>query len=233
MYLYVKTHNKTGLKYLGKTVCKDPHKYPGSGTVWIRHLKKHGYDYTTEILLETDNKEELVTQGIYYSNLWNIVESTEWANLKKESGDGGDMSMCPAWQEAMDKKEKLIGEKNPMYGKPCHYKMTSEEKQEWKENIRKATTGVPKPKTSEGLRKRWETQEHFNKGKEPWNKGKTGVQNTYGIEHALVHSKPCRYNGKVYHGIHACAKANNTTKYKIEKLVEWITIEEFRSEYNK
>ena len=91
MYLYVKTHNKTGLKYLGKTVCKDPHKYPGSGTVWIRHLKKHGYDYTTEILLETDNKEELVTQGIYYSNLWNIVESTEWANLKKESGDGGGL----------------------------------------------------------------------------------------------------------------------------------------------
>jgi len=230
MYLYVKTHNKTGLKYLGKTVSKDPHKYPGSGTVWRRHLEKHGYDYTTEILLETDSKEELTEYGIYYSNLWNIVESTEWANLKKESGDGGDTSMCPAWQEAMQKKEKLIGEKNPMYGKPCYYKMTTEEKEQWKDNIKKATTGVPKPKTSEGLLKRWETQEHPNKGKEPWNKGKTGVQHTYGVEHALVHSKPCRYNGKVYHGIHACAKDNNTTKYKIEKLVEWITVDEYRSE---
>lgn len=232
MYLYVKTHNKTGLKYLGKTVRKDPHKYPGSGTVWRRHLEKHGYDYTTEILLETDSKEELTEYGIYYSNLWNIVESKEWANLKKESGDGGDMSMCQAWQEAMKKKEKQTGEKNGMFGKPCYYKMSTEEKEQWKKNIKKATTGVPKPKTSEGLRKRWETQEHFNKGKEPWNKGKTGVQQ-YDVEHALVHSKPCRYNRKVYHGIHACAKANNTTKYKIEKLVEWITVEEYRSEYEK
>lgn len=65
MYLYVKTHKTTGLKYLGKTVSKDPHSYPGSGTVWRRHLDKHGYDYTTEILLETDNAEELKEQGIY------------------------------------------------------------------------------------------------------------------------------------------------------------------------
>jgi hypothetical protein len=39
IYLYVKTHNKTGLKYLGQTSQKDPHKYPGSGTRWRHHLK--------------------------------------------------------------------------------------------------------------------------------------------------------------------------------------------------
>lgn len=232
MYLYVKTHNKTGLKYLGKTINKDPHKYPGSGTVWRRHLDKHGYDYTTEILLETDSKEELIEKGIYYSNLWNVVESKEWANLKPESGDGGDMSDVPSWHEAMKKKEKLIGEKNPMYGKPSYYKKTETEIEEWKQKIKMANTGKKKPGTSAGLIEYNRVHGSHNKGKEPWNKGKTGVQQ-YDLEHALVHSKPCRYNGKVYHGIHACAKANNTTKYKIEKLVEWISVEEFRSEYEK
>jgi hypothetical protein len=92
IYLYVKTHNKTGLKYLGQTSAKDPHKYSGSGTYWRQHLKKHGHDYTTTILKECQTKEELSKAGIYYSNLWNVVESDEWANLKIEQGDGGRQS---------------------------------------------------------------------------------------------------------------------------------------------
>ena len=87
IYLYVKTHNKTGLKYLGKTESKDPHKYTGSGTYWKYHLNKHGNDYKTEILRECQSNDELRTWGLYYSNLWNVVESTEWANLKEETGD--------------------------------------------------------------------------------------------------------------------------------------------------
>lgn len=97
IYLYVKTHNKTGLKYLGKTVNKDPHRYTGSGKVWLRHLKKHGLDYTTQILLATEDKNELKETGLFFSRLWNIVESKEWANLMPESGDGG-------------KQEKLLNE---------------------------------------------------------------------------------------------------------------------------
>lgn len=89
IYLYVKTHNKTGLKYLGQTSSKDPHKYNGSGTYWKLHLKKHGIDYTTEILKECQNKQEVTEWGIYYSNLWDIVNSNEWANLMVEQGDGG------------------------------------------------------------------------------------------------------------------------------------------------
>lgn len=91
IYLYVKTHNVTGLKYLGKTTKKDPHKYLGSGIHWRNHLLKHGKDYSTEILKECQSKEELKEWGIYYSNLWNIVESSDWANLKLEDGDGGSL----------------------------------------------------------------------------------------------------------------------------------------------
>lgn len=89
IYLYVKTHNKTGLKYLGKTTAADPHLYKGSGKVWTDHCKKHGYDYTTEILFMSESKEEIKEKGIYYSDLWNVVDSKEWANLKKEECDGG------------------------------------------------------------------------------------------------------------------------------------------------
>jgi len=88
IYLYLKTHNKTGLKYLGKTV-QDPYTYKGSGNIWKKHINKHGYDVTTEILLETKDNDELREVGLKYSELWNIVESKSFANLKPEEGDGG------------------------------------------------------------------------------------------------------------------------------------------------
>ena len=92
IYLYVKTHTITGLKYLGKTKSKDPHKYPGSGTYWRRHLKTHGVTYTTEILQECQTDNEVTQWGLHYSELWDVVASNEWANLKPEAGDGGGMT---------------------------------------------------------------------------------------------------------------------------------------------
>lgn len=114
IYLYVKTHNKTGLKYLGKTKSKDPHKYPGSGTYWKHHLKKHGKDYTTDILKECNTSTEVEFWGKYYSNLWNIVESKDWANLKPESGDGGGTPKVPRSEETRQKiSNTLRGKKRP------------------------------------------------------------------------------------------------------------------------
>lgn len=89
IYLYLKTHNKTGLKYLGKTIAKDPYNYTGSGKVWLRHIKKHGYDVTTEILAKSSDKEVIKNLGLYYSNIWNVVENNTFANLVPEAGDGG------------------------------------------------------------------------------------------------------------------------------------------------
>lgn len=90
LYLYVKTHNKTGLKYLGYTSNKNPHLYEGSGIYWKTHLNKHGKDFTTEIIKECSTKEEIKEWGKHYSDLWNVVDSNEWANLKPEEGDGGN-----------------------------------------------------------------------------------------------------------------------------------------------
>ena len=90
-YLYKKTHKTTNLKYLGFTK-NNPYKYKGSGVRWLLHLAKHGYTVDTEILFETTDKHELENKGVYYSSIWNIVESNEWANMKPETGDGGGVS---------------------------------------------------------------------------------------------------------------------------------------------
>lgn len=86
-YLYVKTHSVTGLKYLGHTT-RNPFKYKGSGLYWSRHLNKHGSDHTTEILLKTTCKKELVKCGLHYSLLWNVEHNPSWANIISESGPG-------------------------------------------------------------------------------------------------------------------------------------------------
>jgi hypothetical protein len=113
IYLYVKTHLKTGLKYLGKTTAKDPHKYNGSGVYWTNHLRIHGQDYSTEILRECKSKEEVAEWGLYYSNLWDIVNARDingdklWANLINEVGDGGKTNGFAGKHHTTSAKRKL------------------------------------------------------------------------------------------------------------------------------
>ncbi len=86
-YIYIK--EVPGLKYLGVTK-QDPYEYSGSGTYWRNHLKAHGFtnkNIKTTILVKVRDKLELKTLGLYFSELYNIVESEEWANLIPESGD--------------------------------------------------------------------------------------------------------------------------------------------------
>ena len=82
----LKQHNITNLKYLcfhhGTTnTC---YTYNGSGIYWCSHLSKHGKDITTTILLESDNRCDIATAGVLYSKLWDVVNSTEFANLTVE-----------------------------------------------------------------------------------------------------------------------------------------------------
>lgn len=148
IYLYVKTHRTTGLKYLGKTSSKDPHSYPGSGKRWRSHLDKHGYEFDTEILLESDDPVKIKEAGVHYSKVWNIVRDANWANLKPESGDGG------TFVHTEDAKEK-IGKASR--GKPSLYKgMTYEE-------IQKDLT---KAKERKENHKKWMTENNPYRGKQ-------------------------------------------------------------------
>jgi hypothetical protein len=147
IYLYKKTHKTTGLQYLGKTARADPYTYPGSGKRWRAHLDKHGYEFDTEILAESENPSEIAKMGLHYSHLWNVVDDENWANLKPESGDGGTFTHTSeskkkigdarrgrangfkgksyeeiqkdsaAAQQRRDKHSKLMKENNPFKGK--------------------------------------------------------------------------------------------------------------------
>jgi hypothetical protein len=100
-YLYIKTHNKTGLKYFGKTI-KDPFEYCGSGKYWLEHLKIHGNNISTEIVGFFENKDECMAAALNFSNNHNIVSALNernkkiWANQIIENGvDGGATRFGP------------------------------------------------------------------------------------------------------------------------------------------
>ena len=75
------------------------------------------------------DKNEIKELGIYYSNLFDIVNKKNWSNLRIEDGNGGDTSMCPNykkppiikgdkhWTKSIEAKkmlsEKIKGDKNP------------------------------------------------------------------------------------------------------------------------
>lgn len=104
-YLYVKTHNITGLKYLGFTKKSNPYAYKGSGTQWKAHLNEHGLDYSTSILKICYSMKSVEAWGLFYSNLWSVTRSNKWANIKPESGDGGDTkSGTVAWNNGRENK---------------------------------------------------------------------------------------------------------------------------------
>jgi hypothetical protein len=140
MYLYVKTHNKTGLKYLGQTKTKDPHKYSGSGKYWKLHLKKHGADFSTEIIKECRTKKEIKQWGEFYSSLWDVVNDPSWANLKPESGDGG-WGKRVNYSHSIETRNK-IGDSRRGVPNPKNSIPRTEEQ---KEHLRKLNTGKSVP----------------------------------------------------------------------------------------
>lgn len=102
-YLMVKTHKKTGLQYLCQTT-QDPFKYKGSGNRWRNHIKVHGNEVDTEVIQKCYTNSALKSWGLFYSNLWSVVDSKKWANLKPENGDGGMRSDLVYWNNGVINK---------------------------------------------------------------------------------------------------------------------------------
>ena len=137
IYLYVKTHSKTGKKYLGKTT-KDPYTYLGSGVDWKAHIKEHGKEHITEIIRVCQSNQELHEWGRYYSNLWNVSKSVEWANRIPETGGGANHT----------------NERKELFRQQQLGKKKSPRTKEHTENQAATLRGRPNPKTAAGLR-RW------------------------------------------------------------------------------
>lgn len=114
-YLYIKQHRITGKLYFGKTIKtgKNFERYAGSGKHWVSHIKKHGKEEVETIwYCLFYNKEDLKEFALSYSNINDIVNSSDWLNLKLENGlDGGPLSE----QEKKRLSDAWKGERNPNF----------------------------------------------------------------------------------------------------------------------
>jgi hypothetical protein len=153
IYLLVKTHRVTGLKYLCQTK-QDPKKYKGSGTDWRDHVKKFGNNVDTEIIKVCVDKCDLKYWGRYYSTLWNVVTASDdfgnkiWANAIPETGGG------PGFTSAENSKYQL-----EIWANPEHVsKMSDIQKETWTQELRDhqsviSTISQNKPEVIEKHRK--------------------------------------------------------------------------------
>lgn len=194
--LYVKTHRKTGLKYLGQT-SQDPFKYSGSGTDWKTHIKEFGSVINTEILLQTPDKEERNRLGRYYSALWHVVTAADdfgnklWANKIPETG-GGD-GRKPGFKMRAESKDKSR-------------KSQTGKKQSLETRQKKSTSAIERFKNNPQWNKGIKTTDLYSEEERKKMFGQPGSKNPmYGVE---VPKKECPHCGKTvdirnysrYHG---------------------------------
>ena len=117
IYLYVKQHSITGLKYFGMTR-KNPYTYLGSGKYWLRHLKKHGAAVETLNVWEFDDQNACTSFALSFSETNNIVELDTWANLQFENGvDGNPIGNVITEDTKSKMRDAKLGERNKFYGK--------------------------------------------------------------------------------------------------------------------
>lgn len=181
IYLYVKQHAISGLKYFGKTIKQDPYNYMGSGTYWKSHINKHGKDHVTTLeLWKFENQEECTKFALKFSEENDIVNSSDWANLCYEdglsSGTTGLKHKDSTKQKISNKRKQylaeidLTGENNSFFGK-THTNETKVKirnklkgralENTHKENISKAQIGrVVSQETRDKIRKTMTGKKH-------------------------------------------------------------------------
>lgn len=154
------------LNYLGITQ-KDPFKYRGSGIYWKKHLKAHkikNSEIKTITLCKTSDINVLIEKSKYFSELFDVVKSKNWANLTPETGDnsilGYRFSDESKKRMSESRKGQLVGEKNPMFGKKVS--------QETRDKISKSNTG----------------QKRTDETKNKIRVNLTGNKNTLGYKHS-------------------------------------------------
>lgn len=155
IYLLIKEHVYTGLKYLCKHEASsflDCEKYSGSGTYWKKHLKKHGKNIKTTCVYYTEDKEDFRKVALEYSQKWNIIESDEWANLCYEQGEGGNtvidknlhgkktkvgLHRPEVRKKHLDRLKEIVKVSQPLAAKAAKEKLTGVSKTEQhKKNLR-------------------------------------------------------------------------------------------------
>lgn len=208
IYLYVKTHNVTGLKYFGKTEKKDPFVYLGSGKHWLRHIKKHGKDISTEIVATFQNREEASDWAIAFSLENNIIESNDWANLMLETVKDGVLGYIHT-----SENKALFSRMSKERWNDAKYRETMKEKhrkrledKEERQKCGNAFRGKKRPEHStklSGRKHSVETLQKMRKPKHPGHGNKVsasmkGISKSESHKQALSGPKPrvCRLTDK-------------------------------------
>lgn len=115
IYLYVKQHSITGLKYFGKTIKSDPYKYKGSGKYWLQHIKKYGETHIETVKVwEFSDIQECSEFAIRFSIDNDIVKSNDWANLIIEDALTGGHNVSALLTEKS--KQSAIDSRKEKYG---------------------------------------------------------------------------------------------------------------------
>jgi hypothetical protein len=151
-WLYVKVHRDTGLKYLGKTI-RDPNSYDGSGVYWKRHLAKYGKHVDTIWSHLYTDPDILKSEAEFFSKVYDIRTSSEWANLVEENGStGGNLYDQTTEEHKLLMSVRTTGKKMPA----DHGKNVSKSKSGKKmsplgllaheQMVRESLAGVPKTK---------------------------------------------------------------------------------------
>lgn len=135
----VKQCQHCGVKYFCKTTRKNPFKYNGSGTYWVRHIKKHKATIKTIEIWGFDNQKDCTYFAIKYSLNNNIIESDAWSNLVLENGISGGPNM--------------LGKKHNVISKA---KMS-------KSHSGKILSGETKEKISQSIKSKWGIGKYNNR----------------------------------------------------------------------
>ena len=156
IYLYVKTHLDTGLKYFGKTTKSNYERYKGSGKYWKAHIKKYGYNVSTELVFSHEDLETVKQFALQFSESNNIVNSKNWANLIPETGlDGGSLSDY----HSSESRRKMSQNRRGKVGVPAGWKHDEKTKARMSQKAKERCNRLGAPKGA------------FKKGNVPVNKG--------------------------------------------------------------
>jgi hypothetical protein len=181
-WLYVKKHNITGLMYMGKTISDDPIAYKGSGLVWKRHLAKHGNDVSTIWTHRYTNPELLKEEALFFSKVFNIVESPDWANLKEENGVDGNIPGSILSESHRKKISESMVERFKDNSVRTHISQIMSGRtltDEWKNKIRESHKGKTRTFSDEWC----QNLSKSLKGKKAWNDGLSSPHKTVTCNH--------------------------------------------------
>lgn len=211
IYLLVKEHVDTGLKYLCKRVASsfsECEKYKGSGTYWKRHLKEHGSNIKTTCLFVTEDKDEFRKVAKKYSKEFNVAHSKEWANLCDEEGQGGDTIVDKKLHGEKSKKNW----KNPIFREKLLKHLSTHIvniRPKANKSAKEKLTGVPK--TEEHKQKMRGKRPHVNQSGSKNNFAKK-IQTPFGIFGSIREASQ-QINGYTYSMIWRKLQNNKEWKY--------------------